>query len=94
MLRKEHQGAPVQNPLYRLFTTAALALCLGCTLAGCGDEEDPRLSTEDVVCLKIIRNGGTCGSASSGTGTATETITATTTTTDTSTVTVTSTSSG
>lgn len=76
---------------YKLFTLALFALTLGCTLTGCGDEEDSRLSNDDVLCLKIIRNGGTCGPSGAGTSTATETITATTTTTDTSTVTVTST---
>lgn len=84
----------MKNPLYKLFT-AALLLAAALALPACGDEQDSRISDDDAVCLKIIRNGGTCGSVGSGTATSTstETITATTTTTNTSTVTVTSVSS-
>lgn len=76
---------------YKLFISLTLAAALGASLTGCGDETDSRVSDDDVVCLKIIRNGGTCGS---GTATSTTTITATATTTqsETSTVTVTNTS--
>jgi hypothetical protein len=30
-------------------------------IIACGDDKDPRISDADALCLKILRNGGTCG---------------------------------
>ncbi|RZA05572.1 MAG: hypothetical protein EOP11_12515 [Proteobacteria bacterium] len=77
----------------RLMTTGLFFGLLSFALAACGDEQDSRISDDDALCLKIIRNGGTCGgAATSATSTVTVSAITTTTTTDTSTVTVTSTS--
>lgn len=62
-------------PLALVLTFAAVFM------VACGEDKDPRISDADAVCLKILRNGGTCGSMTGGT----------TTTTTTSTVTVTAT---
>ncbi|RYZ96938.1 MAG: hypothetical protein EOP11_22720 [Proteobacteria bacterium] len=78
---------------YKLFTTGLVLASLSLVFTGCGDEQDSRISDDDALCLKIIRNGGTCGGATaSATSTVTVSAITTTTTTDTSTVTVTSTS--
>lgn len=61
----------------------ALVLTFACLfIVACGEDKDPRISDADAVCLKILRNGGTCGNMSGGGGS---------TTTTTSTVTVTQT---
>lgn len=80
----------MQKLKFSLFMIAATLTLTA--LSGCGDEGDTRISDEDALCLKILRNGGTCaGMSVTGTATATTTTTLTTTQTDTSTVTITST---
>jgi hypothetical protein len=51
-------------------------------MVACGEDKDPRISDADAVCLKILRNGGTCGNMGGG-GTATTTTTSTVTVTQT-----------
>lgn len=63
---------------------AALIFATGFIVA-CGDDKDPRISDADALCLKMIKNGGTCGGNTNSSSTAVNT---------TSTVTVTVTNSG
>lgn len=46
-------------------------------MVACGEDKDPRISDADAVCLKILRNGGTCTSGGGSTATATTTSTVT-----------------
>jgi hypothetical protein len=68
-----------------------LVLALATTfIVACGDNHDSRLTDADVVCLKRLNMGLSCGAAtgSGATTTATQTVTVTTTNTSTSTTTI------
>jgi len=69
---------------------AFLSLATLLTVA-CGDEGDKRISDADALCLKMIRNGGTCAGQNATGSTATTTTTQTATVTNSTTVTITQT---
>ena len=77
----------MRTPKWPLVAALSLATVF---LVACGDEKDPRISDADALCLKIMRNGGTCAGQSVG-GTSTATVTNTQTQTNTQTVTITNT---
>lgn len=78
----------MKTPKWPLLAALTLATTF---LVACGDEgKDPRISDADALCLKIMRNGGTCAGQSVG-GTSTATVTNTQTQTNTTTVTITNT---
>ncbi|RZA09396.1 MAG: hypothetical protein EOP11_01830 [Proteobacteria bacterium] len=76
--------------------TPKLPLIAALTLAtvfmvACGEEKDSRISDADALCLKILKNGGTCGGTTGSNTTATTTISTTVTNSTTNTVTITQT---
>lgn len=57
-------------------------------VVSCGDNQDKRLSNQDVACLKLLQAGQPCAPGAAGATGGTVTITATATTTVTNTTTV------
>ncbi|RYZ96769.1 MAG: hypothetical protein EOP11_22980 [Proteobacteria bacterium] len=79
--------------------TPKLPLIAALTLAtvfmvACGEEKDARISDADALCLKILKNGGTCGGTTGSAANATATTTLSTTVTNSTTNTVTITQTG